>query len=662
MALAELCARWSSVPDGELTLDSIQDYLRPVPDDLWVTSACVDRLVEDVAVQRNLLELGIERTKAAVVQAQLATAPDVGEDVLDNAEVESSQARHRALVEHFRNTPALAQLCHMRAILLRRLDRLNTYVEICKAMPEKVEVPEVEEWTDDPWVDETTHLPATITASIPPVALPSFLEDSLLQSACAFASQEWLPVLSLLFRRHESSLWPYRFTILDSIPEHVHPSSYRDILPAIDLSTNAEAPWPSSSWRAESDWSETPEVKAAIDASGVVSEMISELETSPSPSPRITCLTSSELTTWYKDWVDRILSSTGMVDIALAAIQHGASQGVAELDELGEELSLLSRLVYDAPQPQDVNRDDDWTLNQWMSMEPASVVDAYLTHSTQESVAQDISRLVMPYLFVLESRAERSAKPDPSLHTRLLYDYVLKAPLELAAAIFEASKPTLSSSQRLIKNDEDIVRLALACLYGSDRLDAWPTMSRIFECLPAWDVSQDDGNGGEAADTTISSLGAFVAPSTTRPRCTPSDLMVFFDPLPKTSLSRALDILDVHLESGEILSRWGVPASPPWFLQSSNNAAEQRAWANRLARRADNSEDRLDTQDDWSWLLDDMLKLSGEGDSGLKGAFSLLSREEVVRIFFSGLLSTGSMSYLFTCWSSCVNSLPQSST
>ena len=198
----------------------------------------------------------------------------------------------------------------------------------------------------------------------------------------------------------------------------------------------------------------------------------------------------------------------------------------------------------------------------------------------------------------------------------------------------------------IFERDEDMARLALACLYGSDKLDEWPTMSRIFECLPAWETPGDDDEDSDEADTTIASLGDFVTPSTTRPRATPSDLLLFFKPLPITSLSRALDVLDVHLESGEILSRWSVPAPLCWLLQSNANINEQRSRANRMARRANAADDQLDTQEDWEWLLEDMLKLASSDEGDSRSAFCLLSRDDVIRIFFSGLLSTGSKYFL----------------
>ncbi|OBZ78743.1 60S ribosome subunit biogenesis protein nip7 [Grifola frondosa] len=487
---------------------------------------------------------------------------------------------HQADVGEYLRDEVNAQLCRIRAVFLDRLDRLNTFVEVCKEAPVAEESPEDaadEEWEDDPWGDGATEPPSahpSKAAGQPPLPLSSFLSTDLIELACLLASLEYFAALHIVMDRHASNLWPFRFVILDSIPEHAQASQFRDILPGYDASADSEQRPEAKPWRSEQDFSES-------------------IQTTVFPS--------------------RTIVSHG----------HAASQGVPGLDEVGEGLSLLSRLVYDAPGPEDA-LDVDWSLARWNAMEPPDVIRAYLAHSTPKTVAKDIGRLVMPYLFVLESRAERAGRPDPSLPNRLLYDYILSAPLDIVAAIFEASKPTLPPAQRLLRNDEDMARLALACLYGNDSLDDWPTMSRTFECLPAWDTPPEEEDEADEANATIDSLGAFVAPSTTRPRCTPADLLLFFKPLPMSSLSRALDVLDVHLESGEILARWSVPAPLRWFLQSNGNISEQRSWANRMARRAGGTDDKLETQDEWEWLLEDMLKL-----------------DDIIRTFFSGLLSTG---------------------
>lgn len=634
----DLCEKWSSIADHDLTAEHVQSTLKSIKDDLWVVAACVDRILDDVTTQRDLLDLGLERTKSALERGKnvYASADDL-------AHADDSGAENETLVSYFRDEPADAQICHMRAVLLGRLDRLNTFVELCKEVDDQDKEPVDGEWEDDPWgdgegVEKTEGLPSGKL----PLALSSFLVDDLLHSACVLATEQRFSAVRVLFVHCGSYLWPLRFTILDSIPEHAHPSQYLELLPAYDVSHDIEKRFTAKPWREEADWSELVPVQQALSSSGVVHFEIGPHYSFVPPS-HPEPLSSSELTSWYDNRVERVLSSTGMVDVALAVIQHGASQGLPGLDELGEELSLLSRLVYDS-RAADEDETEDWTLDRWRAMDPPAVVRAYLAHSTSDNIVMDIRRLVMPYLFVLEARAERSGQPDPSLATRLVNDFILSAPLDIVAAIFEASKPTLSTSQRLIRDDEDMARLALACLYGSDSVNEWPAMSRIFECLPAWDVSPTGEDQADEADTTVTSLGAFVAPTTTRPRCTPADLLVFFKPLPTASLSRALDILDVHLECGEILSRWSVPTPLRWFLQSANDEAQQRAWATRMARRAGGSEDELDTQGDWEWLLEDMIKLSGTNDAGLRNAFGLLSKTEVLRLFFSGLLSTGSES------------------
>ncbi|KAJ3548326.1 hypothetical protein NMY22_g1306 [Coprinellus aureogranulatus] len=636
-------SRWTNLADDEITADVVYDILGAVSDDVWATAACVDRILPDTNAQHALLVHGISRTDPVLERCKAFLHPESDE------ETESRSSNEDLLTQHFQQLPSDAQLCQLRSVLLERLGRLNTYVELGKAAAAVYDVEsdivedeedELNEWEDDPWAEESTaaspkrRSPATQL----PFTFPEFLANGLLSSAKELASQQYFDALHILVKRHSSILWPYRLDILACIPEHAPPSSYRLLLPSLDPSTGFERSWAhEDTSTAGYDFSRLTPTQRAIQHSGRYFGVAS-LGEECSADGREGPMSSAELTQWYISRVMEIIQTTGLVDVALTLIQHGASQSVSGLDELGEELSLLSRLIYDTPQ--DSTSPSDWNLDLWRAMSPQAVVQAYLAHSSPSSICNDIMRLVIPYLFVLEARAERAGKPDPGLQERMLSDYVLSAPLELAASIFEASKPTLPVGQRLLRNDVDLAKLALACLYGSDSLDEWPTMSRIFECMPAWATPQDDTEE-EAADTTLASLGEFVTPTTSRPRCTPKDLLLFFQPLHFQSLSRALDILDIHLESGEILSRWSVPAPLRWFLQSAGDVNEQKAWANRMARRAGGSIDPLNTVEDWEWLLDDMLKLTERSESGIKGAFGLLSREEIVTIFLSGLLSTG---------------------
>ena len=292
--------------------------------------------------------------------------------------------------------------------------------------------------------------------------------------------------------------------------------------------------------------------------------------------------------------------------------------------------------------------DDEWSLARWQSLSQAEVIKAYLGHSTPDTLADDIRRLVLPYLYVLDSRAERVGESDKGIFKRLLHEYILEAPLEISLAVFEASTATVPVQERIIKSDLDVAKLALARLYGSNEIHSWSTMSRIFECLPVWDVSgnEDLESDREVTVTTLQSLGAFIQPSTEWPLGPgATELKLFFEPLPFASLSRALDILDVHLESGEVLERWDVAAPMRWLVQSAFDKGEQRSWAVRMARQAAESVERTGGRSardaEWASLMDDMIKLSGGGDGLLRGAFGLLTKEEVLKAFFEGILSAG---------------------
>lgn len=613
-------------------MENVNNILGNISQEEWVAAAVANKLVDDVTVQRALLTLGIEKTLPAVERSRQTVTLAIESAGEENSEGVGSDQRQRLAV-HFATHPTDELLCRLRALLLQQLDKLETYVEMSVSNQTNASDTggnEEDGWGDlDAWEEGADVQVNDSTGPVLP--LPTFMKQPLLTSAMHLASNSYFTQLSILLKRHSKTLSPHQFTILDSIPDHVHPSQFQTLLPASSGITGNESA-PEDPWRPSSDWTESVECISAL-TNPPFTENITD-------SKKYTML---EVAEWYRNRVHRA-DESGLVDIALALVQHGASLGIIELNELGEDLSLLLRLVYDEPSSiEDIDENDnDWTLSRWKSLSPSQVLRAYLAHSTPKSIPNDIKRLVMPYLYVLEARAERAGKPDPGIVTRLLYEYILQSPLEFVASIFAASKPILPLSERIIKSDEDMVRLALSYLYESSFLDEWQTMSQIFECLPEWgNISEDET---DEADTTLTSLGDFVTPKASGALCTSQDLFLFFSPLTASALSRLLDVLDVHLESGEILSRWDVPAPLRWFLQSANNEKEQRAWATRMSRRAGDGGGEPETEAEWLELLEDMLKLVGSGEGPLRGAFGLLSKEEVSRIFFSGLLSSGSES------------------
>ena len=68
---SDLCTQWLELDDHDITSETVNKCLLPITDDLWVTAACVDRLVEDVEAEQSLIDLGLKRTEQAVKRAKL---------------------------------------------------------------------------------------------------------------------------------------------------------------------------------------------------------------------------------------------------------------------------------------------------------------------------------------------------------------------------------------------------------------------------------------------------------------------------------------------------------------------------------------------------------------------------------------------------------------
>ncbi|WVQ94410.1 hypothetical protein IAU59_001489 [Kwoniella sp. CBS 9459] len=464
----------------------------------------------------------------------------------------------------------------------------------------------------------------------PSIPLSTFLNQPIPLSALQLAASASISHLKTVCSRHLEDVYPFRLAILAAVPVWVSP---------VDL--EREGLLLASEERDTEKWLQsTNEDKREPILESLLKLHLPASYTLVAPTipSRQGPLTSSELTEWYTEHI-LSLDSAGLLDIQLAWVQHGASLGVIGLDELGEDLSLLSRLVYDGNLTLDQHA--RWNLAHWRKSTQGEIIQAYLSNATPEDIVPDIRRLVLPYLYVLESRAERAGQVDPNMVERLLHDAILGLPLDLALPVFEASKATLPASGRIVKNDQDVARLALACLYGSEKKEGsvWSTMSSIFECLPVWELSgTDPASDAELTSTTLDSIATFVRPtSASAAPPTSKDLFVFFHPLPFASLSRALDILDVHLESGEILARWNVPTQLRFLLQSARDSSDQRELAEKMVRRQ-----RGLGEDGWRRLWDDMGRLAGGEDSGLlRGALGSLNVQERGRIYLGGLLSSG---------------------
>ncbi|KEI37749.1 uncharacterized protein L969DRAFT_96267 [Mixia osmundae IAM 14324] len=619
--------RWlSSSPQ---TTAEVNDLLRNVRDKIWVAAACLDaENASSVEVQRAIISAGLEATTSSAqahdglrglfTPAYAANAPLLTVD---------------GLLTLFAASPEAHRTCLLRKNLCELSYDFETFALLSHARRSEDE-PEIE-LDEDPWAADEDPAERTTQAQAKPstltlgARLAAFLEQPLLQVAYQAAAAGNAIDLRILIERHFDVLSTHLLDLVDCLPEYADPSAYADMLRPDALSLTVRP----------SDWSSHPTLASAL----------ARLDNVPSPKiASARALPSAEaLSEWYRRRAERIDSTYGLTDIALSLVQHGASQGVAELDALGEELSLLSKLVYDRPPVSRTARATEapWTLLTWRAASDEQILRTYLARSTPETIAVDIRRLALPFLYVLESRYERQGKADSQLPQRMLRDYILsvsESRLDLFAAVVQASKPTLPDAQRIIKSDDALARLALAALYANKSLESWDTMSKVFECMPAFeDATDPNATGPNAVFYALQAVNEAISTKQGPAQSLYNQLAA----VNRTELSRALDHLDVHLLSAEIFAKWSVPTNLAWFLNTQDNKAAQQAYATKMARQAagpiEEGGAQFDSEDEWVGLMDDMVQLTRPGESGASGPFHLLTKDEILRTFFSGLLAAG---------------------
>lgn len=480
-----------------------------------------------------------------------------------------------------------------------------------KNQPVEDEVEETTDWGDlelDPVEDlgEAAEQPESNPSFV------SFLRSDLDELALLLASQLQLDRLRRLLDTDKLGL--DSITLFDSIPLHARPSNLdygQDLIHL--LPRPIRKPNPSTS---------SADVITTIFSSTQKRSLSSEL-------------TDQQLMDWYVSRVKAIDHFTGCIDAAIEIIQHGAASGVPGLESLAEDLSLLAKLLYDAPY---LSGEYDWTLEEWSSKSPDEIVKAYLAGSCPSSLIKDIHRLVLPYLGVLESRRARASIPEAectipdSLRTWALSQ---SNHLPMLEALIKASSPTNKLPERPIKSNEDLARILISCLYTSSSVDEWECMGRMFECMPAFPDNIPTSDEFNSADYMH---GIFTS-STGSTICSPGGTSIVYDALlllDTGRLSSILDGLDDHLTTAEVLARWNVPARlVDLVLRFHGNKIAQQKLATKIARQEGGVE--MESEEEWEVLLEAMIELSQPGR-----ALDLLDKQEITKLFFSGLLTSGS--------------------
>nr|XP_055042803.1 NBAS subunit of NRZ tethering complex [Misgurnus anguillicaudatus] len=565
-----------------VSIASIQDYLSKIKKRSWVLHECVERVPENVDAAKELLQYGLKGTDLEALIA-IGTGEDRGrfilpgdldlddapyEDILSMEEEmekrkEVEAKRRQELLEKVdfsKLTLEQKELCRSRLKLLCYLDRLATYEEILGG-------------------------PHAAEQRYDAEFFKKFRNQNIVLSARTYARESNVQALDILFTYHGSELLQHRLAILCNFPETTSPHEYTDLLPkaGVDKKSNLLfSPWEESRHR-DLDWCEVPECRSAVEPNPVddchfLYEEQPELERFRSAEPCIALLTE-----WYLTRAQDIESNSHQVDCSLSLVRLGKEQNIPGLEVLCDDLVTMETLVYET------SCDLGLTLKELQKLSDIDKLRLLMKNSSEDRYIRNLFQWMVPFLH----RCERQQVGSSS---RLLREYLVtlaKDDLKFPLKVFQHSKP--DCHPKVIGDSDQLMSVALECIYSSERDDQLALCYDILECLP------QRGYGPETDATK--------------------------------ALHDQVDTLEKHLSVAEVLEKHGLQKPISFVRTSQNSKEEAHQLMVRLTRHTGRKNPPV-SETTWRGLLQDLLDMQ-------QNVYTCLEPETCHQVFVESLLCSG---------------------
>nr|XP_033793445.1 neuroblastoma-amplified sequence [Geotrypetes seraphini] len=453
-----------------VNIASIQDYLSKIRKRSWVLHECVERVPENVDAAKELLQYGL---KGIDIEALIAMGKneDDGRFILpeevdideipyeefltpaeDVKNREESETRKRQellkLVNFSKLTLEQKELCCCRLKLLTYLDRLSTYEEILGG-------------------------PHAAEQRYDAEFFKKFRNQNIFLSARTCARDSNVQALEILFSYHGSELLQHRLAILSNFPETTSPHEYAVLLPeaCFEAGKLVIAPWNKQKHR-DKDWCEEPDCKSIIEPSPRDEAEFLYEEQPELLKYRAAKLSIDLVTNWYWNRAEEIESYARQVDGALSLIRLGKERNIDGLQVLCDDLVTLETLVYEA------EFDLVFTLKELQQLEDIEKLRLLMKNSSAEKYVKNAYQWMIPFLHRCEIQT-------PGLANKLLKDYLVtsaKEDLNFPLKILQHSKP--DCQQKIIPDQDQLMMIALECIYSCEQNDQLSLCYDILECLP----------------------------------------------------------------------------------------------------------------------------------------------------------------------------------
>ncbi|RXN16918.1 neuroblastoma-amplified sequence [Labeo rohita] len=425
-----------------VSIASIQDYLSKIKKRSWVLHECVERVPENVDAAKELLQYGLKGTDLEALiaigdgedQGRFILSGDLDlddapyedfvsmEEEMEQRKEKEAKKRQELLkkVDFSKLTLEQKELCRSRLKLLCYLDRLATYEEILGG-------------------------PHAAEQRFDAEFFKKFRNQNIVLSARTYARESNVQALDILFTYHGSELLQHRLAVLCNFPETTSPHEYSDLLPKAGR---------------------VVEPNPADDCHFLYEEQ-PELERFRSAKPSITLLTE-----WYLTRAQDIESNSRQVDCALSLVRLGKEQNIPGLEVLCDDLVTMETLVYET------SCDLSLTLKELQQLRDIDKLRLLMKNSSEDRYVRNSFQWMVPFLHRCEGQRVGSA-------SAMLREYLVtlaKDDLALPLKIFQHSKP--DCHPKVIGDSDQLMTVALECIYSCERDDQLALCYDILECLP----------------------------------------------------------------------------------------------------------------------------------------------------------------------------------
>ncbi|KAL6041533.1 hypothetical protein STEG23_030577, partial [Scotinomys teguina] len=613
-----------------VNIASIQNYLSKIKKRSWVLHECLERVPENVDAAKELLQYGLKGTDLEALVAIGKGADDgrftlpgdvdidsIAYEELNPSDKEPAKSKRQKdkkrrellkLVNFSKLTLEQKELCRCRLKLLTFLDRLATYEEILGA----------------PHASEQRY-----DAEF----FKKFRSQNIVLSARTYARESNVQALEILLTYHGSYLLPHRLAVLSNFPETTSPHEYSVLLPEACWNGDSLKiiPWAEHKHRAE-DWCEELECRMVVEPTLQDDSEFLYAEQPELLQYRMPQLTVEKAMDWYLSRAEEIEHHAGQfvfyasgflkillrlfliamlievyiqiscslkagpdlvplllesvllispvplclplsgscgsdlrtfpqcepVDCSLSLIRLGVERHIPGLLVLCDDLVTLETLVYEAC------CDFTLTLKELRQKTDFEKLRLLMEHCSEDNYVTSAYQWMVPFL-------HRCEKQSPGAANELLKEYLVtlaKGDLKLPLKIFQHSKPDLL--QKIIPDQDQLMAIALECIYSCERSDQLSLCYDILECLP------QRGSGHTSKVTT--------------------------------SLHDMVDQLEKILSVSELLKKHGLEKPVSFVKNTQSSPEEAHSLMVRLTRLTGRKQPPVG-ESHWRMLLQDMLMM-----------------------------------------------------